>query len=58
MPVQDAFVSLANLVEKSFLKSFYLDKRDEMEAYYRVFGTLLADAMPPVRFLSQVLLLV
>jgi hypothetical protein len=32
MPVQDAFVSLANLVEKSFLKSFYLDKNDEVRS--------------------------
>lgn len=30
MPVQDAFVSLVNLVSKSFLKSFYSDKREEV----------------------------
>ncbi|GAA5867277.1 hypothetical protein JCM1840_005006 [Sporobolomyces johnsonii] len=48
MTVQEAFVSLVNLVKKSFLRSFYGDDPEEVEAYYRVFDTLLADTMPRV----------
>ncbi|CEQ42953.1 SPOSA6832_04830 [Sporobolomyces salmonicolor] len=48
MPVQEAFVSLVNIVKKSFLRSFYGDDPEEVEAYYRVFDTLLADTMPRV----------
>ncbi|KAK4058330.1 hypothetical protein OIO90_000487 [Microbotryomycetes sp. JL221] len=55
MAPADAWVSLVNLVDKSFLKSFYGGKSDEMEAYYRIFDTLLADSMPKVyeNFLRQ-----
>ncbi|GAA5942586.1 hypothetical protein JCM3775_000267 [Rhodotorula graminis] len=51
----EAFVCLVNLVQKSFLRSFYGDQ-DEIEAYYRVFDTLLADAMPKIyaNFSAQV----
>ncbi|KDE03059.1 hypothetical protein MVLG_06448 [Microbotryum lychnidis-dioicae p1A1 Lamole] len=48
MSVADAFISLVNLVNKSFLKSFYGDNPDEPDAYYRIFDTLLADNMPKV----------
>ncbi|GAA5967494.1 hypothetical protein JCM11641_000566 [Rhodosporidiobolus odoratus] len=48
MPVAEAFVSLVNLVEKSFLRSFYAEAPDEREAYYRTFDTLLADFLPRV----------
>ncbi|BGP38718.1 hypothetical protein JCM10450v2_002668 [Rhodotorula kratochvilovae] len=55
MSAPEAFVCLVNLVQKSFLRSFYGDP-DEVEAYYRVFDTLLADAMPKIyaNFSSQV----
>jgi TBC1 domain family member 14 len=41
-----AFVSLVNLINRSCLRSFYGGSEDEMQAYYRVFTTLLADYMP------------
>jgi hypothetical protein len=48
MSPADAFVALVNLINRTCLRSFYGDIHDEMEAYYRVFGTLLADYMPKV----------
>ncbi|KAI5481595.1 TBC domain protein, Rab GTPase activator [Pseudohyphozyma bogoriensis] len=56
MPPADAFISLLNLVDKSFLKSFYGGVEDEIDAYYRIFDTLLADTMPKVyaNFLQEV----
>ncbi|GAA5910639.1 hypothetical protein JCM6882_001046 [Rhodosporidiobolus microsporus] len=56
MPPADAFVSLVNLVQKSFLRSFYSDDSEEEDAYYRVFDTLLADVHPKIynNFSSQV----
>ncbi|GAA5936242.1 TBC domain-containing protein [Sporobolomyces koalae] len=48
MPPAEAFISLLNLVSKSFLKSFYASDRDELSSYERVFDTLLADFMPKV----------
>ena len=48
MPAVDAFLTLINLVNKSFLKSFFSDSPDEVDAYYRIFDTLLADTMPKV----------
>lgn len=66
MPPAEAFLSLINLVNKSFLKGFYsADHADvssfrifgryvvlivgvQMDAYYRIFDTLLADTMPDV----------
>ncbi|BGP23514.1 TBC1 domain family member 14 [Rhodotorula toruloides] len=56
MSPAEAFVCLVNLVQKSFLRSFYSSDPDEVEAYYRVFDTLLADYMPRVyaNFSAQV----
>ncbi|BGP06788.1 hypothetical protein JCM10049v2_002612 [Rhodotorula toruloides] len=56
MSPAEAFVCLVNLVQKSFLRSFYSADPDEVEAYYRVFDTLLADYMPRVyaNFSAQV----
>lgn len=56
MSPAEAFVCLVNLVQKSFLRSFYSADSDEVEAYYRVFDTLLADYMPRVyaNFSAQV----
>lgn len=56
MSPAEAFVCLVNLVQKSYLRSFYSANSDEVEAYYRVFDTLLADYMPRVyaNFSAQV----
>ncbi|GAA6062720.1 hypothetical protein JCM10212_002271 [Sporobolomyces blumeae] len=48
LPPDQAFISLVNLVEKSFLRSFYGTDPNEMRSYERVFDTLLADFMPKV----------
>ena len=48
MPTTDAFVSLVNLVNKTFLKAFYIGRNAEIEAFYRIFATMLADQMPNV----------
>ncbi|KAM0754750.1 hypothetical protein T439DRAFT_284256 [Meredithblackwellia eburnea MCA 4105] len=48
MPAAEAFLTLINLVNKSFLKSFYSNDEEEIDAYYRIFDTLLADNMPKV----------
>lgn len=48
MPPQDAFLSLVNISRKSCLSYFYNNKKAEIEAFYRIFDTLLADAMPKV----------
>jgi len=48
MPAQEAFLCLVNLINKSLLKTFYRGTKDDIEAYYRVFSTLLADKMPKV----------
>lgn len=47
-----AFMVLRNLLEKSCLRAFYggHEARDDVEAYYRIFDTLLADTMPKVYF--------
>ncbi|GAA5828456.1 hypothetical protein JCM11251_006258 [Rhodosporidiobolus azoricus] len=56
MPPAEAFVSLVNLVQKSFVRSFYSEDDEEEDAYYRVFDTLLADVHPKIynNFSSQV----
>ncbi|BGP14683.1 hypothetical protein JCM10213_006237 [Rhodosporidiobolus nylandii] len=56
MPPAEAFVSLVNLVQKSFLHWFYVSDPAEEDAAYRVFDTLLADHMPKVyaNFSAQV----
>lgn len=48
MSQPEAFLSLINLIEKSFLKHFYEEKVEEKEAFFRIFDTLLADFMPKV----------
>ncbi|OCH96434.1 RabGAP/TBC [Obba rivulosa] len=46
------FVLMRNLLERHCLRSFYggLASKDEVEAYYRIFDTLLADGMPKIYF--------
>lgn len=48
MPVQDSFVALVNLIHSSCLKHFYERQQDYIDAFDRVFSTLLADHMPKV----------
>lgn len=46
------FVVMRNLLERSCLRAFYggPSSREDVEAYYRIFDTLLADGMPKVYF--------
>ncbi|KAI0639975.1 rab-GTPase-TBC domain-containing protein [Trametes polyzona] len=52
MPPQQGFVVLRNLLERHCLRSFYggMASKDDVEAYYRIFDTLLADGMPKIYF--------
>ncbi|KAK4685032.1 hypothetical protein P7C73_g5123, partial [Tremellales sp. Uapishka_1] len=43
-----AFLSLQNLLSRPVLRAFYTDTEDEIEAYYRVFENLQADAYPKI----------
>ncbi|KAF8514755.1 rab-GTPase-TBC domain-containing protein [Gautieria morchelliformis] len=47
-----AFLVMRNLLERGCLRAFYggPSARDDVEAYYRIFDTLLADGMPKVYF--------
>jgi len=47
-----AFVVMRNLLERNCMRAFYggASSRDDVEAYYRIFDTLLADGMPKVYF--------
>lgn len=46
------FVMLKNLLERHCLRSIYggAGAKDDVEAYYRIFDTLLADGMPKIYF--------
>ncbi|EJD04193.1 RabGAP/TBC [Fomitiporia mediterranea MF3/22] len=52
MQPASAFVTMRNLVERHCMRSFYggLSCKEEVDAYYRIFDTLLADCMPKVYF--------
>ncbi|KAF5352712.1 hypothetical protein D9756_005937 [Leucocoprinus leucothites] len=52
MPMQQAFNVMRNLLERHCMRSFYGGERskDDVEAYYRIFDTLLADGMPKIYF--------
>ncbi|KDR85483.1 hypothetical protein GALMADRAFT_234381 [Galerina marginata CBS 339.88] len=52
MPSQQAFVVMRNLLERHCMRSFFGGERskDDVEAYYRIFDTLLADGMPKIYF--------
>ncbi|KAL0572924.1 hypothetical protein V5O48_009037 [Marasmius crinis-equi] len=52
MPIQQGFVVMRNLLERHCMRSFYGGdhSKDEVEAYYRIFDTLLADGMPKIYF--------
>ncbi|KAJ3558978.1 hypothetical protein NM688_g615 [Phlebia brevispora] len=52
MDPPQGFVLMRNLLERHCLRSFYggLASKDDVEAYYRIFDTLLADGMPKIYF--------
>ncbi|KAG7099641.1 hypothetical protein E1B28_001467 [Marasmius oreades] len=52
MPIQQGFVVMRNLLERHCMRSFFGGDgaKDEVEAYYRIFDTLLADGMPKIYF--------
>ncbi|KAH6917007.1 TBC1 domain family member 14 [Coprinopsis sp. MPI-PUGE-AT-0042] len=52
MPTQNAFLVMRNLLDRHCLRSFFGGERtkDDVEAYYRIFDTLLADGMPKIYF--------
>ncbi|KAJ7727830.1 rab-GTPase-TBC domain-containing protein [Mycena maculata] len=52
MPAQQAFVVMRNVMERHCMRSFFGGDgaKDEVDAYYRIFDTLLADGMPKIYF--------
>ncbi|KAK0481730.1 rab-GTPase-TBC domain-containing protein [Armillaria novae-zelandiae] len=52
VPLPHAFVVMRNLLERHCLRSFFGGDgaREDVEAYYRIFDTLLADGMPKIYF--------
>ncbi|EDR15811.1 uncharacterized protein LACBIDRAFT_301140 [Laccaria bicolor S238N-H82] len=52
LPNQQAFIVMRNLLERHCMRSFFGGDRakEDVEAYYRIFDTLLADGMPKIYF--------
>jgi len=52
MPASPGFIVMKNLLERHCMRSFYGESsaKDDVEAYYRIFDTLLADGMPKIYF--------
>ncbi|KAJ7225383.1 hypothetical protein GGX14DRAFT_511320 [Mycena pura] len=52
MPAQQAFIVMRNLMERHCMRSFYGGEgsKDDVDAYYRIFDTLLADGMPKSKY--------
>ncbi|KAG6380908.1 hypothetical protein JVT61DRAFT_5300 [Boletus reticuloceps] len=50
MSAPQGFVVMRNLLERHCLRSFYTSSEEDVEAYYRIFDTLLADSMPKIYF--------
>ncbi|THH13468.1 hypothetical protein EW146_g6750 [Bondarzewia mesenterica] len=52
MPPVQGFIVMRNLLERHCMRSFYggLATKEDVEAYYRIFDTLLADGMPKIYF--------
>ncbi|KAI0697592.1 RabGAP/TBC [Cytidiella melzeri] len=52
MAPAQGFIVMRNLLERHCLRSFYggMSSKDDVEAYYRIFDTLLADGMPKIYF--------
>ncbi|CAK5280277.1 unnamed protein product [Mycena citricolor] len=52
MPVPQAFIVMRNLLERHCMRSFFGGEgsKADVDAYYRIFDTLLADGMPKIYF--------
>ncbi|KAF9535686.1 rab-GTPase-TBC domain-containing protein [Crepidotus variabilis] len=52
MPAPQAFNVMRNLMERHLMRSFFGGEKskDDVEAYYRIFDTMLADGMPKIYF--------
>ncbi|KAF8482040.1 rab-GTPase-TBC domain-containing protein [Russula ochroleuca] len=52
MSAGPGFIVMKNLLERHCMRSFYggFSTKNDMEAYYRIFDTLLADGMPKIYF--------
>lgn len=52
MKPQQGFVMMRNVLERHCMRSLYssVAAKDDVEAYYRIFDTLLADCMPKIYF--------
>lgn len=52
MKPQQGFVMMRNVLERHCMRSLYssVAAKDDVEAYYRIFDTLLADSMPKIYF--------
>ncbi|KAL4062982.1 rab-GTPase-TBC domain-containing protein [Scleroderma yunnanense] len=52
IPAPQAFIAMRNLLERHCLRSFYggTGAKEDVDAYYRIFDTLLADSMPKIYF--------
>lgn len=52
MSAGPGFIVMKNLLERHCMRSFYggFSTKSDMEAYYRIFDTLLADGMPKIYF--------
>ncbi|KAF7303296.1 Tbc1 domain family member 14 [Mycena kentingensis (nom. inval.)] len=52
MPPERSFIVFRNLLERHCMRSFFggESSKDDVDAYYRIFDTLLADAMPKIYF--------
>ncbi|KAF9245818.1 rab-GTPase-TBC domain-containing protein [Melanogaster broomeanus] len=52
MSAPQGFVVMRNLLERHCMRSFYggTSANEDVEAYYRIFDTLLADSMPKIYF--------
>ncbi|VDC01940.1 unnamed protein product [Peniophora sp. CBMAI 1063] len=52
MAAPQGFIMLRNLLERHCMRAFYglPNSKDDVDAYYRIFDTLLADGMPKIYF--------
>ncbi|CCA67166.1 hypothetical protein PIIN_00998 [Serendipita indica DSM 11827] len=52
IPLPNTFLAMRNLMDRHCLRSLYggPNAQDDVEAYYRIFDTLLADSLPKVYF--------
>lgn len=52
MRAPEGFLAMRNLLERHCMRAFFGGPgvKDDVEAYYRIFDTLLADAMPKIYF--------